>query len=349
MLTINGKTTSYIELASSKINEKYDSDFEKRVIEVIKKWNNGDKEFAFESSGSTGEKNKIQLSRDIMEYSAKCTLEKLDPKNNFKSSLIAINPNYIGGTMAIIRALIGKHNIEFIEPKSNPLAKTSEQTYDLVSMVPLQIQSILDADPRLFEKVKNVIIGGADLQKKYIDQIKQIERTDFYHSYGMTETASHIALKNLKYETVFETLGDVVIKSDKNSCLSISGTITNNILVKTTDIVEIIDESRFKWIGRADNVINTGGVKVFPEEVESKLANQIPFPFFVAGLPDERLGERVVLIIESDKNQLLDDLNFEEVSKYAIPKSTINLSSFVYTETSKINRSLTLKKILGED
>lgn len=343
MLTINGKISNLQKLDNGKINENNYSDFEKRVIEVINKWNSGEQVFIFETSGSTGEKTSVELSRNVMEYSACATLNKLDKNRTFKRSLIAINPFYIGGTMALIRALIAGHEIEYVDPSSNPLQNTLSSHFDLVSLVPLQVQKIFDEDSKLFHKVSNVIIGGASLTRKYIDLISNIESTEFFHSYGMTETASHFGLQNLKSQECFETIGDVSIDVNENDCLKARGTVTDQRWIQTNDIVEMIDRNHFKWIARADNVINSGGVKILPEEIESKLENQIALPFFVAGIPDDQLGSKIVLLIQSDEKIQYDDFNFSQLSRYSVPKDIFTLSSFVFTETNKINRKETLK------
>ena len=344
-LILNGKETSLQEHESGKIKEKYHSDFENRVIEIINNWNAGHESFQFKTSGSTGTQSTVVLSRSIIEYSAKCTLTLLDPECNFRSSLVCINPFYIGGTMAVIRAIIGNHDIEFVNPCANPLSVAQGDQFDLVSMVPLQVQTIFEADAELFTKTKNIIIGGAALNKKNRELILSRRSTQFYHSYGMTETASHFALQNLSSENHFSTLGDVKIKQSDTGCLAICGTVTNHKWVTTTDIVEILDTKRFKWIGRADHVINSGGVKISPERLERKLESQIKHPFFIAGIPDEKLGFRAVLIVETTKPINMKAFDFSGVERYSVPKSCYTLQAFSYTETGKINRTKTLKQL----
>ncbi|MFT6868166.1 MAG: O-succinylbenzoic acid--CoA ligase [Cyclobacteriaceae bacterium] len=348
LLTIKGKKLIPASLESGKINEKNYSQFEKRIVEIINSWNNQDKSLSFYTSGSTGSPKLISISREIIKYSVEQTLNKLDPDQQFKESLICINPNYIGGTMAVIRALIGHHNIMITEPDSNPLKNTGASHFDLVSMVPLQIQNILAFNPSLFTNVNTVIIGGAPMNEKDIQLLKKIPKTRFFHSYGMTETASHFALRELKTQTQFETLGDISISTDELNRLKVKGTVTENKWLQTTDLVEITDSKHFIWKGRADHVINSGGVKVSAEEVESVLQNQISVPFFVAGIPDQKLGEKIVLIIESNDKLSHNQLNFEGLDKYAVPKEHILLNAFVYTATGKINRSETLQKINRE-
>lgn len=344
LVTIKGTKGNLGFLESGKITEKNYSQFENRIAEIINIWHSPEISFSFQTSGSTGEQKIVNISKEVLEYSARQTLNKLDPDNQFKESLICINPNYIGGTMAVIRAIIGRHNLTIMEPEANPLSQIGQSQFDLVSMVPLQIQTTLEENPEQFSRVKTVIIGGAALNDQVLTQLRQAQHTRFFHSYGMTETASHFALKDLNSETQFEILGDANIETDEIGRLKVRGTVTNNEWLQTTDLVEIVDRQHFNWIGRADNVINTGGFKVSAETIESILNDQISDPFFIAGIEDEKLGQRIVLIIESNEKITYNNLNFGDLNKYAIPKETIFIESFAYTDTGKINRTLTLQK-----
>lgn len=345
MLIINGKKTSLLELEKGKISEKNHSVFENEAIELIKNWNKGLSQFHFETSGSTGKRKEISIRREILQYSANATLKELGLEKENLTSLIAINIRFIGGTMAIIRALVGQHNLEIISPSANPIGKTVFNQFDLVSMVPIQIQTICDENINLFNNISNVIIGGAPLSNKYLELLKKTKHTAFYHSYGMTETASHFALKNIRTDEYFKVIGDAKMNQNEDGCLEVCGTVTDGKWVKTTDLVQIIDKNHFKWLGRIDNIINSGGVKVSPEEIERVLEKQISKPFFIAGIHDDRLGQKVVLVVESDTNINIESVDFANINYYAIPKTTIKLQHFIYTETGKINRPKTLKLI----
>ncbi|WP_258104597.1 AMP-binding protein [Marinoscillum sp. MHG1-6] len=318
---------------------------ENTVFQIIKDWLNGKALFSFTTSGSTGPQKSIEIHRSILEYSASCTLDKLDPNRNFKSSLICINPEFIGGFMAIVRGVLGGHSITFMDPQSNPLKLVPNEKFDLVSMVPIQVETLFRESSELLSQVDTVIIGGAKVNQPTLNHIRQNTTTRFYHSYGMTETASHFALQDLRLEEVFEVIGDAKIGKDHDSCLNVKGTVTGQALIQTTDLVDIIDLKHFRWLGRADNIINSGGIKISPELVENILQGQIEVPFFVAGLPDEKLGSKVSLIIESNKSFDLGQFDFSKLSRYQQPKAIISIPKFVYTATEKINRAETLKRL----
>jgi len=164
-----------------------------------------------------------------------------------------------------------------------------------------------------------------------------------YESYSMTETVTHIALKRIG-EKMFTVLPNVVISADDRGCLVISAPQLSSKKIVTNDSVEILSENQFIWKGRIDNVINSGGIKLFPEQIEEKLINTIPNRFFVAGMFDERLGEKVVLVIEGNEFSL-DETIFNALDKYEKPRSVYFLPKFLETETGKIKRNELLKSI----
>jgi len=118
-------------------------------------------------------------------------------------------------------------------------------------------------------------------------------------------------------------------------------------------MVELKGTDSFRWLGRADSAINSGGIKIHPEQVEKKLEGLIPASYFISSIPDELLENKVVLIIESDlyNQEQLMDLNARLVnllSKYEIPKQILFLPKFVYSESNKILRIPTLEKAIKQ-
>ncbi|MGN6645328.1 MAG: AMP-binding protein, partial [Cytophaga sp.] len=176
-----------------------------------------------------------------------------------------------------------------------------------------------------------------------------------WHSYGMTETVSHIAMKQVypTEEQTYTAFDSVEIRVNEQRCLSIKGAVTNNSWLQTNDIVELINDRQFTFIGRTDFAINSGGIKIQVEPIENLIEKilqqtQLPAPFFIAGIADESLGEKIVLFIESAslaetvKTQLLQTLK-EQLPRYHAPKE-IRTAVFIYTASGKINRKETVKK-----
>ena len=162
-----------------------------------------------------------------------------------------------------------------------------------------------------------------------------------YETYGMTETITHIAAKKMG-EKAFTVLPGVTISYDDNNCLVIHAPHISEEVIVTNDIVELLNENQFVFLGRFDNIVNSGGIKLIPEQIEEKLAGKIDARFFVSGKPDNALGEKLVLVVEGEK-QAINDAVFESLDKYEKPKEVIFIPKFKETENGKIMRKETLR------
>ena len=205
-------------------------------------------------------------------------------------------------------------------------------------MVPLQAQNSL----KELKNVKKMIIGGVKVNSALEKQLSKLP-TIAYETYGMTETITHIAAKKVG-EKAFTVLPDVTISYDDNNCLVIHAPRISNEIIVTKDIVELINENQFVFLGRFDNVVNSGGIKLIPEQIEEKLAGKIEQRFFVAGKPDEKLGEKLILVVEGEKQEIKEDL-FAVLDKYEKPKEVIFVPQFEETGNGKIMRTSTLESL----
>jgi O-succinylbenzoic acid--CoA ligase len=298
-----------------------------------------------QTSGSTGAPKKIKLDKVQMTNSALATGEFFNLKENTKA-LLCLSANYIAGKMMIVRAIVLGWDIHLVAPLSNPLESVT-QKFDFCAMVPLQVQSSL----KCIENIKTLIIGGGEVSVSLQNSLAKL-KTSCYATYGMTETITHIAVKQLNNfrEDILNTnhytlLPNIKISKDKRGCLVINAPNLSENKIITNDIVNIFSDSSFEWLGRFDNVVNSGGVKLFPEQIEFKLSKLIKQRFFIAGMPDEKLGQKLVLVIESRVRLIDDKLDYEKckLEKYEKPKKVYFLNNFIETTTGKIKRNETLK------
>ncbi|MEX2336535.1 MAG: AMP-binding protein [Fulvivirga sp.] len=348
-IQINDRQISLDEIK----NHAPSSPFEGNAVTFIKLWLSGENIFELETSGSTGVPKTINIIRKQMEASARFTVETLGLKPG-QTVLVCLDTSYIAGKMILVRALVNNMNIVLQPPSANPLLHL-DASPDFVALVPLQLQEILkekrSADK--LDKMQAVIVGGAPVNSSLESKIQSI-KAPVYATYGMTETVSHIALKKLNgadRSDVFKAFEEVKLGLDERGCLTIQSVLTNNKKIITNDRVILLDDHHFDWLGRIDNVINSGGVKVQSEKVE-KVAElvfgqlNIPNRFFIAGLPDERLGEKIVLAIEAPKplpqESLIMEMLKKQLSLYELPKEVIYISEFKETATGKMNRRQTL-------
>jgi O-succinylbenzoic acid--CoA ligase len=314
---------------------KEGEDFEKPVGDFLLDWFDGKSYIEMQTSGTTGTPKIISVSKQAMVNSALATGDffELQPGNK---ALHCLPVKYVAGKMMLVRAMILGLDLDFVAPSSNPL-RNNETDYDFVAMVPLQAQNSIQE----LKKVKKLIVGGAKVNNALEKQLVKL-KTQSYETYGMTETITHIAAKKVG-EKAFTVLPHVTISYDDRNCLVIHAPRISEEVIVTNDIVELMNENQFVFLGRIDNVINSGGIKLIPEQIEEKLTGKIEARFFIASKVDKELGEKVVLAIEG-KKQNLDESIFSVLDKYEKPKEIIFISKFKETANGKIMRKESLKK-----
>ena len=350
-LILNNRKISYEEIKTGAI--KGDSSFEQSTLTFCRQWLNGLGLFSLKTSGSTGEPKPIRISRYQMRLSAQQTIAffNLKPADTV---LVCLNTAYIAGIMMLVRAFEAGAHIIAVEPTGNPLQGIKQQI-DFIAVVPLQLQQILnnaDSKTRL-ENCRSSIVGGAPVSVKLQEKL-QSSTASVYATFGMTETLTHFALKQLnpQQKDYFSAFEGVIIRQDSRRCLIVASAVTEEKEVVTNDLVEILSANTFKWLGRVDNVINSGGVKLQIETLERKVEQAfhelgLTNRFFVSSLPDDALGEKVILIIES-RNKI-DSLYSIDWTKYFTsfekPKELMFYKHFEETPTGKVNRQKTIKMV----
>jgi len=316
------------------------------IMQFLREWNSGLEKFELQTSGSTGTPKKIEVSRYQMLVSAGATLKTFDLKPKDKA-LLVLPAKYIAGKMMLVRALAGKLNLYAIPP-SLQIHNIPEGAYDFIALTPAQILLMLSHHFR-FEQFKKILVGGAPVSEALLNEMKQIN-ADIRISFGMTETLSHFALARISPQThrlIYETLPGVTISTDNNKALIVNYPEMGIHQMDTNDRIEYISTTSFYWLGRKDWVINSGGVKISPEQIESKIGHLIVGDFFVASMHDAIFGEIPILII--DKHAQVNDMLLFEIekilSRIEVPKKIIYTDHFVKTLNEKIDRISTLKSL----
>lgn len=305
------------------------------TLRFVDEWLNESPFIVAHTSGSTGKPKEIQLLKSDMIESATETCRFFNINNN--STLVSpLSADYIAGKMMIVRAIVSGAKLYVEQPSNQPL-KLDYGEIDLMPLVPSQIDWLLSGC-KYISNIRNLIIGGGALSPTKEREL--INRgLNAYATYGMTETCSHIALRHISSQ-LYHTLPHITVATDYRDCLVINSPRFSFKSIVTNDIVELVDSTRFKWIGRFDNVINSGGIKLFPETIEQKLASVISCPFYIVGEPDDHWGEIVSLYIETgyiDKEDILNKAT-SLLDKYSIPKKITCVQQFYRTESGKIKR-----------
>ena len=302
----------------------------------IQQWIDSKSEITLHTSGSTGTPKPVLMSKQAMVNSAIATGNyfKLTPGD---SALSCLPFEYIAAKMMFVRAYVLGLELFCIKPSSNPLVMLS-RNYDFCALVPLQSENSLDH----LHHIKTLIIGGAPLSEGLKTKLKYTS-VNIYETFGMTETVSHIAVKNIsKSATFFEILPSVSIGVDTRNCLWIEAPQIVSSQIQTNDVVNLVSKTTFKWVGRFDTIINSGGLKIAPEQLEQQLEGIIENRFFIASQKDDVLGNAVVIVIES--STMYETLNFENLEPNKRPKHVYYIDAFLETVSGKIKRQETLNQ-----
>jgi len=352
-LTLNGQTylqDELFHLTEQKMKHADSDEEEFTLYSFIHQWVSPGDTLEVKTSGSTGGVPKVKVfqKKQFIE-SAKLTCEYFDLKKGM-NFLHCLSAEYIAGKMMVVRAFVSGANLVTVSPSGNPLLNLEERI-DFAALVPLQVQNAI-SDPqtnKIFSSIHNVIIGGASVPVKLQHTLASYSNK-IYATFAMTETLSHIALRKLSgigRKDLYELLPGIDVTEDKRGCMVIHAKHLSKEPIVTNDIIVKADKKHFHWLGRYDNVINSGGIKIYPESVEEKIGHLFPSNrFFIASLPDETLGEKVVIVIENIAPDVVVKIKSEVekvLGKYDLPKQYLTIPKFLETPNGKVQRNETLR------
>lgn len=354
-LWLNGRDVALADVRTGDIASRANTPFEESTLDFIRAWLQGDTTFTLHTSGSTGTPKPITVSRQQMLTSATLTAQALGLMPGY-TALVCLDTRYIAGKMMLVRCLTTHMRIVAVTPTANPLAAVpADRTIDFTALVPYQVYALLESPERTrLGVIRHTLIGGAALDPHALPALATLPGR-FYATYGMTETLSHIALQPLNgpdASPAFRALPGVTLTLDHRGCLVIHAPHVPQSIV-TNDLVQLIPPDAFQWLGRWDNIINSGGVKIIPEKVEEVVGTilnglNITRSFIVCGLPDPKLGHKLTLIIDGIEftpqqwNVILKKLQ-EALPAYEVPKDHLSVPALRYTDTGKVHRQKTIE------
>lgn len=305
----------------------------------LKEWESDSDYILAHTSGSTGKPKEIRLLKEDMRQSARATNRffGIGPDSLLVSPLSA---GYIAGKMMIVRALEAGCRLIEETPSNHPL-KSEYGTVALLPIVPSQIPGLLESE--YVRNVQNVIVGGAPMSPVQEQLLMSALTMNAYATYGMTETCSHVALRKIGCQ-YYQALPGVRFEVDNRSCLKIIALDFSFKELQTNDVVKLEDVTHFQWKGRVDNVIISGGIKIFPEEIERELSGRIPLSFYFIGEPDDKWGQKLIMKVEYSSADLktieskIRNILESNLPRYHQPKEIIFLKEFPRTSSGKILR-----------
>lgn len=295
------------------------------------------------TSGSTGIPKRMLVKKSHMRASARLTCEFLHIKKD-DTALLCMPLDYIAGKMMVVRAIESGMKIVSIPPCGHPLAETTvkDSNISFAAIVPLQLYNTLlvPEEKEALSQIRNVIVGGGAISEEVEKQLRSFPNA-IWSTYGMTETLSHIAMRRLSGENASEwytPMNGVTLSQDNDGCLIINAPALNPKELHTNDIVEIRPDGTFRVLGRRDNVICTGGIKLQIEDIEHELSQYLSAPFIVTKAKDTKFGEIVILLTEGKPDKTEAEIP-EMSKKFSKPKRIFHIDQLPLTETGKPARA----------
>ena len=305
----------------------------------IRRWLSDETHIEVQTSGSTGEPKVWSLPKEMFAASAAITGRHFACLNGTRA-LLCLPTSFIAGKMMLVRAMTLGWALDAIAPTSHPLS-VIEDAYDFAAFTPMQLTGLSEREMRRFAAIRTVIVGGAAVPESLRHKLTA-RGNEVFETYGMAETLSHVAVRRFaEQEVPFEALAGVRFRADDEGRLVITIKHLGELEVQTQDVVALIDDRHFYYRGRFDSMINSGGIKLFPEAIEKKLQGALTIPFYIGSEADAVLGQRVVLYVESaetpNEQQLLGRCR-EVLTGYEVPKAVRAQYPFERTASGKIKR-----------
>jgi O-succinylbenzoic acid--CoA ligase len=308
---------------------------------LLERWHDSKPYFVVSTSGSTGDPKPINIEKKYMLASAKATLRFLQiPEKS--AALLCLPLDKVGGIMMVIRAIVGDLDLVPIDPSFAPGSlEKNDLEFSLGAMVPMQAVK----HRHNLNRINNLILGGGPISSE-AEELFMTLPNQIWHSYGMTETISHVALRKIgSNNSYFKALPGVHFSVNDDHCLKIEAPYIGLRGLQTKDVVALKGPGEFIWKGRLDNVVLSGGLKLYPEQLESKV--QFAKPFFFFGMDHPKLGQQLALALEQDQaldQGQLDSIN-KQLSPFERPKKWFHIKKIERTANGKIQRKATIAKL----
>ena len=343
-LILEGKKYSRKELMSLSANATGDntSSFLLDLYRFLADWFSDSPFMTVHTSGSTGTPKVLTVRKEQMMQSARMTCEFLNLHTG-DTALLCMPLQYIAGKMMVVRALVAGLNLILRTPSGHPLADVTVPLR-FVAMVPLQVFNTLQV---LREKERLchtdiLIIGGGAIDAALENEIRLLPG-EIYSTYGMTETLSHIALRRLNDSSAspyYRPFSSVELSLSPENTLVIKAPLVCDDILFTNDVAQLYPDHSFVILGRKDNIINSGGIKIQIEILEELLKSSITIPFAITSVPDAKLGQAVVLLLKEGAGiEKVEEKICAVLPKYQQPRKILFIPEIPLTGNGKIDRS----------
>jgi o-succinylbenzoate---CoA ligase len=300
------------------------------------------------TSGTTGTPKMIRIAAEDLVNSARLTASIFDLKTGDRV-LHCLPSSHIAGRMMLVRAMVLGLDMHIVDPRGSVLNNIrTEDRFRFAAMVPVQLHRAIQEDQaRVERQFDTILLGGGPVSMALVEDLREL-KVKVYQGYGSTETVTHVAMRRLNGPTRsdrYHAIGDVTFEQDRRGCLVVHTPHLTTRTHVTNDLADVIDERTIRWRGRFDNVILSGGKKIFPEQLEERTAGLLPFPHFFMSIPNDKLGQAVALVIETDKPdasavQEVMDILMKVLHPHEMPRRISATRKIMRTRNGKVIRKV---------
>ena len=310
-LTFAGHTWPLRSESLESMRAAVEAPWQGAIVDFLERWWGESNTIAVHTSGSTGNPRPLSHTKADMVESARRTIAHFGLVPGTEAAL-AMPVQFIGGMMMVVRADVGAWNLTAVQPQSTPHLGCD---LDFIALTPSQAQAWQHSHPDQWMSCKQLLVGGGQAPTDWL--IGAQGGPAVYEGFGMTETISHFAVRQLhpKHEDTFQCLPGFAVSIDDQNALCIAG--PNGQTLQTNDAAEVQGAQSFRWLGRLDDVINSGGIKIHPAAVERTLASAIDGPFKCYGEPHPQWGEALVMRIHAKGEPINASEERERISEWA--------------------------------
>lgn len=350
-ITLNGVDMNYVEAYDHfdqlQMRRRRDETWKKELHDVFLQLTIlGGKSITASTSGTTGPPKYLRISRRDLVNSARLTAEAFDLHEGDRA-LLCLPCEYIAGKMMLVRAMALGLDLHVIDPRGAVLDNLNvPDRFRFTAMVPLQLHRAIQEDrARVERQFDTILLGGGPVSQALEEDLQGL-KTAVFHGYGSTETVTHVALRLVngpQPEADHQAIGRVRFSQDDRGCLVVDTPHLSKKRHVTNDLVELIDDRHFRWLGRMDNVILSGGKKFYPEQMEKLTAGAVAFPHYFTPVPDDRLGQAVAMVLETERSpeEVVDEVVgavMKLLPEHQWPRRIVALRTFPRTRSGKIIR-----------
>jgi len=311
------------------------------VLTFLKEWFDNNSQISLRTSGTTGKPKSMMVEKRYMIQSALMTGEFFNLQKG-DAALLCLSPEFIAGKMMVVRAIVLGLDLITI-PLETALHPAQGRNISFAAMVPLQVAQLMKTNLQGMQRIATLIIGGSAISTTLENALQAVD-TRCWHTYAMTETVSHVAIRSINgpnRSDWFTPMQGVSVSLNHRGCLRIDAPQVAALPVETNDLA-IISDGKFRILGRIDDMVISAGHKIFLPEIEQKLEHTLTMPFFLVPENHDEAGQIVVLYIENqlseDRLQPLIDKASREIPTYAKPRKIVQIPKFQYLGSGKIDK-----------